>query len=102
MRDGQQNKVEAGPIYPEIHNPTIEQLAALSIVYAANANPIPTRLTGVLPEGWITPPNVTIALQIKQSPDEPSEWFITHKVFSLMEQIAREQKENQTLAPTSV
>lgn len=67
------------PMESKIHNPTIEQLAALSIVYAANANPIPTTLTGEVPTEWRPPPGVVFVKQMTM--DDSNEWLLTSQAY---------------------
>lgn len=69
-----------------IHNPSMMQLAALAIVYAANANPTPTLLTGMLPEGYILPDNVEIVPQVKLNETDLDSWLMQTKVKNLMEE----------------
>lgn len=68
-----------GPLEARIHNPTIEQLAALSIIYAVDANPIPTTLTGEIPTGWTAPPGVVFVKQMTM--DDSNEWLLTSKAY---------------------
>jgi hypothetical protein len=62
-----------------LHNPTIEQLAALSVVYAANANPIPATLTGEVPTNWTPPPGVVFVKQMTM--DNSDQWLLTSQKY---------------------
>lgn len=72
------NQMQA-PTEARIHNPTIEQLAALSIVYAANANPIPTTLTGIVPTEWTPPTGVVFVKQMTM--DNSDQWLLTSQKY---------------------
>jgi hypothetical protein len=72
------SKTEA-PSEIRLHNPTIEQLAALSVVYAANANPIPATLTGDVPMNWTPPPGVVF--QKQGTFDGSNEWLLTSQAY---------------------
>lgn len=61
-RSGQ--KVETTARNIDVYNPTLEQLAALSLTISAGLDLLPTVIHGTLPEGWTPPSDIVMAPQV--------------------------------------
>lgn len=86
-RDSQRNQVVTDSrVYAQIVNPTIEQLAALSLVYAAKANNVPTLVSGIIPQDWKAPKGVDFRLQVGSNPPV---WLMQSGVEDIMEMFKR-------------